>query len=270
MTLTANVGTTDRILRILPGLVLIGLTLGGQIGAWGWIGLVPLAIASVGFCPSHALQGLSSRKAPQAHYNRGERDMRMSHLFATLALLVFAVPAAAQDIRSSVDAAALPASKATPLGLYLTPADAHAALQDNPDILFIDVRDPIEVAFVGHAAPMDANVPLRIATHAFDPAEGTYRMVPNDAFVAEVAALLDREGLDRDAPVFVMCRSGGRSAAAATQLIEAGFGNVWNLVEGFEGDKHPATGARSVNGWRNAGLPWGYRIDPAAAWQPAE
>lgn len=63
MTFTANVGTTDRILRIILGLVLIGLTLGGQIGAWGWIGLVPLATAFVRFCPAYALLGLSSCKA---------------------------------------------------------------------------------------------------------------------------------------------------------------------------------------------------------------
>lgn len=62
MKLTANLGTTDRILRIVLGLVLIGLTLGGQIGAWGWIGLVPLITAFVKFCPAYALLGLRSCK----------------------------------------------------------------------------------------------------------------------------------------------------------------------------------------------------------------
>lgn len=159
----------------------------------------------------------------------------------------------------------------TPLGLYLTPTDAHAALTADPGIVFIGVRDPIEVAFVGHAAGMDANVPVRIATHDFDAERRTYRMVANDAFVAEVEAVLAREGLGRDAPVLVMCRSGGRSAAAAAKLlIAAGFTNVWNVVEEFEGDADPATGARALNGWRNAGLPWGYKIAPEAAWQPAD
>lgn len=196
--------------------------------------------------------------------------MRKTSLLVTLAALALAGPAYAQNIRSGVDAAALPESKTTPLGLYLTPGDAHAALEAEPDIFFIDVRDPIEIAFVGHAGAIDANVPVRIATHDFDPGKGNYRMVANGAFVAEVEAVLAREGLDRDAPVFVMCRSGGRSAAAARLLIAAGFTNVWNLVEGFEGDADPATGARTLNGWRNAGLPWGYRIDPEAAWQPVE
>lgn len=196
--------------------------------------------------------------------------MPRTTLAAALATLLLALPAGAGEIRSSVDAATLSEGVQTPLGLYLTPADAHAALTADPGIVFIDVRDPIEVAFVGHAAGMDANVPVRIATHGFDAERRTYRMKANDAFVAEAEAVLAREGLARDAPVFVMCRSGGRSAAAAKLLVAAGFTNVWNVVEGFEGDADPATGARALNGWRNAGLPWGYKIAPEAAWQPAE
>jgi hypothetical protein len=56
----ANVGSTDRILRILVGLVLIGLTLTGNIGLWGWIGVVPLATALVGWCPLYTMLGINS------------------------------------------------------------------------------------------------------------------------------------------------------------------------------------------------------------------
>jgi hypothetical protein len=56
----ANVGTIDRILRILVGLVLIGLTFTGTIGWWGWLGIVPLATGLVGWCPPYALLGLST------------------------------------------------------------------------------------------------------------------------------------------------------------------------------------------------------------------
>lgn len=59
-----------------------------------------------------------------------------------------------------------------------------------------------------------------------------------------------------------------RSAAAARQLIEAGYTDVWNLIEGFEGDKNPETGRRELNGWRNAGLPWTYKLGAEIAWQP--
>lgn len=62
MKLTANVGTADRILRIILGLALIGLTLSGQIGLWGWIGLVPLITAFMKFCPAYAILGMKTCK----------------------------------------------------------------------------------------------------------------------------------------------------------------------------------------------------------------
>ena len=56
----ANVGGIDRVLRALVGLVLIGLTLTNVIGMWGWIGIVPLVTALVGFCPAYTLLGLNT------------------------------------------------------------------------------------------------------------------------------------------------------------------------------------------------------------------
>ena len=53
----ANVGTLDRVLRVLLGLVLIGLALTGTIGAWGWIGLLPLATGLLRYCPAYSLFG---------------------------------------------------------------------------------------------------------------------------------------------------------------------------------------------------------------------
>jgi hypothetical protein len=53
----SNVGGIDRILRIVLGLVLIGLTLTGTIGAWGWLGVVPLATGAIGWCPPYAIFG---------------------------------------------------------------------------------------------------------------------------------------------------------------------------------------------------------------------
>lgn len=56
----ANVGGIDRALRIVVGLSLIAATLTGAIGAWGWIGVVPLVTAVVGFCPAYRLLGVNS------------------------------------------------------------------------------------------------------------------------------------------------------------------------------------------------------------------
>ena len=56
----SNVGGIDRILRIVIGLVLIGLTLSSTIGVWGWLGIVPLATGVIGWCPPYALFGWST------------------------------------------------------------------------------------------------------------------------------------------------------------------------------------------------------------------
>ena len=55
-----NIGTTDRIIRIFAGLALIGASLLGYIGAWGWIGLVPIATGVFRFCPAYLPFGLST------------------------------------------------------------------------------------------------------------------------------------------------------------------------------------------------------------------
>ena len=194
-------------------------------------------------------------------------------LRATIAAVAFslvAFAAQAGDIASSVNASALPKTKQTPLGLYLTPTEAHAALQTDPGIVFLDVRDPIEISFVGHADGVDAIVPLATATTKFNAKAGRYAMTPNKAFVAQASAIIAREGGTKDTPVFVICRSGARSAKAARALIKAGYTNVWNLIEGFEGDMNKETRTRSLNGWRNAGLPWSYTIPATAGWQPGQ
>ena len=55
-----NVGGLDRILRILVGLVLIALAATGTVGAWGWIGIVPLATGIMGWCPAYTLFGMNT------------------------------------------------------------------------------------------------------------------------------------------------------------------------------------------------------------------
>ncbi len=55
-----NEGNIDRALRAIAGLGLIGLTLAGSIGPWGWIGIVPLATAAIGWCPLYAALGINS------------------------------------------------------------------------------------------------------------------------------------------------------------------------------------------------------------------
>ena len=56
----SNEGGIDRMLRIVVGLVLIGLAATGTVGLWGWIGIVPLATGLIGWCPLYAMLGLNS------------------------------------------------------------------------------------------------------------------------------------------------------------------------------------------------------------------
>jgi hypothetical protein len=55
-----NEGTIDRALRVIAGLVLIGLAATGTVGIWGWIGVVPLLTGVFGFCPAYAIFGMST------------------------------------------------------------------------------------------------------------------------------------------------------------------------------------------------------------------
>ncbi len=69
-------------------------------------------------------------------------------------------------------------------------------------------------------------------------------------------AEIEQMGLPKDTEILCICRSGARSASAASALTQAGYGNAWNVAQGFEGDKD-ATGHRgTIGGWKAAGLPW--------------
>jgi rhodanese-related sulfurtransferase len=156
----------------------------------------------------------------------------------------------------------LPEAKRTTLALYATAAEAYAAWDAAPDeVTIFDVRTPEEFMFVGHPA-MAWNIPVFMQTWDWDSEKGRYSMVPNSDFVSSVTKIADPAD-----KIFLMCRSGGRSAMAVDLLAEAGFTNVYTIVDGMEGSKDkdsesPDHGHRTVNGWKNSGLPWTYDVDP--------
>jgi rhodanese-related sulfurtransferase len=79
-------------------------------------------------------------------------------------------------------------------------------------------------------------------------------MSVNAAFVDEVSAALG--SARKDAPVFLLCRSGVRSRAAAIALTKAGFSQAYNVAGGFEGDLDETRHRGRRNGWKASGLPW--------------
>ncbi len=160
----------------------------------------------------------------------------------------------------------IPKDKQTSLGLYLTPKQAWDMVQENPaKTLFLDVRTRAEAAYVGMAEDVDALVPLveHDPLWSWDDKRSAYQFVPVQSFVSDVDHRLKEKKLSKDDTVIVMCRSGTRSAIAANRLAEAGYTKVYSVTEGFEGDSGkagPDKGKRTVNGWKNAGLPWTYTL----------
>ena len=90
-------------------------------------------------------------------------------------------------------------------------------------------------------------------------------MEMRNAFAAGIMRALKAAGLDKAAPVILMCRSGGTRGAPSARALEGlGLKSVHVVVDGFEGSASkadPAAPWRSVNGWKNAGLPWSYKLN---------
>jgi rhodanese-related sulfurtransferase len=167
------------------------------------------------------------------------------------------------------DPAAVPAAKKTKIGQYLSSQEAANFVDKNgTKLLFLDVRTPAEITFLGMPAQADANVPYMMEPEfrTWDSAKSTFKLETSPDFLPEVRRRLAAKGLTAEAPIVLICRSGDRSAAAANLLSEAGFKNVYSVVDGYEGDmatEGPKAGQRALNGWKNAGLPWSYKLDKA-------
>lgn len=177
---------------------------------------------------------------------------------AALSVLVAAPPFVSANTASGNE---VPERKRTTLGLYVTAAEAYEMWLSAADtVKVIDVRTPEEYAFVGHPE-MSWNIPIAFVTYQRKDSRFEYGSRMNPDFVAhvlEVAAPTD--------VLLVTCRSGGRSAMAVNALAAAGFKNVYNIIDGVEGDKvhDPDSvfdGKRMRNGWKNS-APWVYSIDP--------
>ena len=180
--------------------------------------------------------------------------IKKSSLLQILLLVIFV----AGNVNAA-DPASVPKKKRTTLGLYYTPAEAASHMKKSGDkSLFLDVRDPIEVNFTGTPTVADANVPFKFAdTSRWHMKKKQFGMIKNKNFVGDVAARMKAKGLGKSDAIILMCRSGVRSGKAANLLAKAGYTNVINMIEGFEGDsisKGPDKGKRTINGWKNSSL----------------
>lgn len=123
----------------------------------------------------------------------------------------------------------------------LRPQEAFEVLQSVPNATLVDVRTRAELDWVGRV-PGSRQI--------------EWNTYPNGAQNPEFAAQLQTEIADKDTPVLFLCRSGGRSHAAAKLAAQLGYRRAYNVLEGFEGDKDAQRHRGNLNGWRFHGLPW--------------
>ena len=164
--------------------------------------------------------------------------------------------------------------------------EAYDMLNTVPDTFIIDVRTRPEYQFVGH--PVGAYLfPYLVwgkdfqekedrACYAFD--------TKNKEFVNEISKVFQKTN-----NLLIICRDGTRSSLAAKELAAAGFKNVFNVTDGFEGasfpsfedpDKHKfyqqlarrnkihGLDKRRRYGWQWWCLPWTYQMDPKYIYPP--
>jgi len=190
-------------------------------------------------------------------------------------LTVSSLGFAADWAPGSTDWDKLPEAKRSKLALYLTPQQAYEMKKKDPKgVAFFDIRTRAEAMYVGWPGDADALVPY--VEHAeimseWDEKRASYKLDPNSDFVPEMERRLKDMGLGKDATIILICRSGDRSAKAQDRLQMSGYAKVYGVAEGFEGDtakEGPKTGQRAVNGWKNAGLPWTYKLEKAKMYFP--
>ncbi len=184
---------------------------------------------------------------------------RAAAALLVVGMLAAPAQAAEAEYETEADLFELSLNKVTSLGLYLTSTEAYRHKTENPKILFLDVRTRAEVNFLGMPDVADANIPVKPLTRFLANSGKAYQRVNNLDFVPAVADMIARKGLEPDPVIFIMCRNGKGSAIATNLLAAHGYTKVYSVIDGYEGDMD-AQGKRTVNGWRNEGLPWSYGI----------
>jgi rhodanese-related sulfurtransferase len=165
----------------------------------------------------------------------------MSHFNADVALEVAnpSVVVGAANATIFAAAAARAHEGALSYAGAVTPREAFT-LWRNGAAQIIDVRTRCEFEYVGHV-PDTSLVEWKAWQCA----------APNPHFIASLEA-----EVSLDLPILLLCRSGVRSHHGAIAATRAGFANVYNILEGFEGDPNAGGQRNLTNGWRFAGLPW--------------
>jgi rhodanese-related sulfurtransferase len=130
-------------------------------------------------------------------------------------------------------------------------AEVWRLLAKEPDSVLVDVRSRAEWTFVGipDLSAIDKE-PMLLEWQRYP------GMQFNADFVGELKQALEARGVKEETPIYFMCRSGGRSAAAAAAMTAAGYRNCVNVSDGFEGRMDDTRHRGTLEGWKASGLPW--------------
>ncbi len=124
-------------------------------------------------------------------------------------------------------------------------------LSSDQSAVLVDVRTKAEWSFVGlpDLSPIGKR-PLLAEWSSFPQNE------VDPQYADKLAAALAEAGAGKDVEIFFICRSGGRSKAAATALAAKGFTRCRNVADGFEGPLDQTRHRGLIGGWKASGLPW--------------
>ena len=129
----------------------------------------------------------------------------------------------------------------------VSPGQTWEALKTDPNAQLVDVRTDAEWNFVG--------VP-DLAAIGKQAILLPWQVYPTMQRNAGFEAQLQESGFTADHHIYFLCRSGVRSLAAAEAARAAGFPNVYNIADGFEGPPDRAGHRGETAGWKASGLPW--------------
>ena len=127
------------------------------------------------------------------------------------------------------------------------PQEVWQALKSDPKAKLVDVRTTPEWNFVG--------VP-DLKALGKTPVKIEWQVYPGMSVNSDFLHKLKLEEVEPGDKVYFLCRSGVRSLAAAKLAAENGYGQVFNIADGFEGPKDDAGHRGTVAGWKQSGLPW--------------
>lgn len=135
----------------------------------------------------------------------------------------------------------------------ISATDAFDLLQKDKNSALVDVRTFEEFNFVGTANSTEFDGRMILA-----PWKLTVAMQENPTFATNLEEMLKKlfGNKSKETQLFFICRTGGRSDAAARFCNNLGYTNCFNITGGFEGELDPSEHRGQMNGWKAEKLPW--------------